>query len=79
MKYHGLRHNIYGKTQYDKHYRRNIEIETFISNENEEIELYCIIDDIDEWFNDGQLKHMVKTSTVGCELFYRYKDLKENR
>ena len=61
--YHGLKHKIYGRTPYDKHYRRNIEIETFISKENENIESYCIIDDIDNWFNDEQLKHMVKTST----------------
>lgn len=63
LKYHGLKYEIYGKTPYDKHYRRNIEIETFILNESEKIESYCIIDDIDDWFNDEQLKHMVKTST----------------
>lgn len=62
LKYHGLKYDIYGKTPYDKHYRRNIEIETFILNEKNNVESYCIIDDIDDWFNDEQLKHMIKTS-----------------
>lgn len=60
--YHGLKHKIYGKTPYDKHYRRNIEIERYILELEENVEAYCIIDDIDEWFNEEQLTHTIKTS-----------------
>lgn len=64
LKYHGLKYDIYGITPYDKHNRRGYEIQKYLlSIKNEDIESYCIIDDIDDWFLPNQQDYVIKTTT----------------
>lgn len=62
LKYHGLNHNIYGKTPYDKHYRRGYEIQKYLLSIGNKVDKFCIIDDIDNWFLPYQMKYVVKTT-----------------
>ena len=62
LKYHGLNCEIFGSTPYDKHNRRGIEIQKFLYSLHEDIDNYCIIDDIDNWFLPTQVNNVVKTS-----------------
>lgn len=61
LKYHGLKYDIYGKTPYDKHYRRGYEIQKYLLSVGNEVDNFCIIDDIDNWFLPYQMKYVVKT------------------
>ena len=62
LKYHGLKHNIYGKTPCDKHYRRGYEIQKYLLSIGNKVDKFCIIDDIDDWFLPFQMKCFVKTT-----------------
>ena len=62
LKFHGLKHEIYGRTSYDKHGRRGYEVQKYLLSLKEEIDNYCIIDDIDEWFLPIQSNNVVKTT-----------------